>query len=234
MPLYVGDYLGDTGHLTTTEHGAYMLLLMVMWRSGGKLPNDPKRLARFSRCTSAQWARMEPTIMALFTVSDAEIFHKRLSAELTKYTYSVERQRVRSSNGGKAKSLKTKKPTLPTASFRQCQPEPEPDSKNRLLRSHILTTRDSDPDRPLSGPSEPPPEAAVIPFNESHEERKALADQARAAMGIRVKRTGDRAGAFLALREEGPASVLALVAEAVEAADSKINRLTKPSKGRDE
>ncbi len=78
MPFYVGDYLADTTHLTVTEHGAYMLLLMSMWRNGGSLPNDDKSLARHARCTRGQWDRMRATVLRYFNADDESLTSKHL------------------------------------------------------------------------------------------------------------------------------------------------------------
>lgn len=133
MPLYVGDYLADTTHLTCTEHGAYILLLMAMWRAGGSLPDDPSKLARFARCTTGQWARMSATILDFFEQEDGRIVHRRLAREMTKHGVAVERQRQLSSNGGKAKALKTNKPSMPHGTFSECQPEPEPELEKKVV-----------------------------------------------------------------------------------------------------
>ena len=127
MPFYVGDYLADTTHLTVTEHGAYLLLLMSMWRNGGSLPNDDRSLARHARCTRAQWERMRPVLAPFFDWSDEAVTQGRLAAELTKHSDAVRQQRERSSNGGKAKALKMRGSNVPAANDRQCQPEPEPE-----------------------------------------------------------------------------------------------------------
>lgn len=140
MPLYVGDYLADTTHLTCTEHGAYSLLLMTMWRAGGTLPNDPAKLARFARCTPAQWARMADTIMSFFDITGPEITQGRLAREMTKHTIAVKRQRELSSNGGKAKALKTKELAVPHGTVSECQPEPEPEPKIRTEPNGSVST----------------------------------------------------------------------------------------------
>jgi uncharacterized protein YdaU (DUF1376 family) len=46
MPVYIGDYLGDTTELSAEEHGAYMLLLMHYWLKKGEIGDDITRLAR--------------------------------------------------------------------------------------------------------------------------------------------------------------------------------------------
>lgn len=85
MKLYVADYLGDTHHLGALEHGAYLLLLMAMWRAGGSLPAADANLAKLARCSPDQWAEIRGAVLPYFKRSRARLTHKRLSAELAKY-----------------------------------------------------------------------------------------------------------------------------------------------------
>lgn len=73
MPLYVADYLADTGHLSTLEHGAYMLLIMHYWQTGG-LPDDDRKLARIARLQLDQWQEIRDTIRFLFEKSGRDGF----------------------------------------------------------------------------------------------------------------------------------------------------------------
>lgn len=127
MPFYVGDYLADTTHLTTTEHGAYLLLLATMWRAGGSLPNDDGKLARFARLTPAQWSRIKGAIISFFDVKDEVITQGRLAHEMERYSKAVKQRRDAGSRGGTAKALKTRENIVADATVSLKQPEPEPE-----------------------------------------------------------------------------------------------------------
>lgn len=82
IPLFTDAYLGDTTHLTTIEHGAYLLLLMTMWRAGGSLPSEDRMLTRYTKLRLDQWRKMKPVIMEFFEEKDGKITQKRLTDEL--------------------------------------------------------------------------------------------------------------------------------------------------------
>ena len=120
MPLWTDAYLADTGHLTATEHGAYLLLLMAAWRSGGRLPNDDKKLARFARVSSGQWKRMRETIRDFFTLEDGYLVQGRQMETLA----AVRRKSKSAQNSARAKYRKNKEPPSANASKTQSERTP--------------------------------------------------------------------------------------------------------------
>lgn len=115
MQLYVSDYLGDTMHLTTEQHGAYLLILMTMWRHEGSLPNDDAKLARIARVNLKRWHLVKGDVLAFFTEQDGNLTHKRLSKELQKAVSISQKRKTSGSLGGLAKSLKNNDEALANA-----------------------------------------------------------------------------------------------------------------------
>lgn len=100
MPLYVADYLADTNHLSTVEHGAYMLLIMHYWQRGS-LPKEDARLASIARASLEQWHSIKATLVELF---DENWTHKRIEDELVKAKKAHEKRVLAGKMGGKAKA----------------------------------------------------------------------------------------------------------------------------------
>lgn len=117
MPVFVGDYLRDTMHLSLEEHGAYLKLLFVMWGQGrGRLPNDPTRLARMVGCDRAEWDRVWPAIAEFFDIDAAFISQGRLVHELEA---ARSRKQKASENGRLGAQEKKRKAQPPGAAAEQ-------------------------------------------------------------------------------------------------------------------
>lgn len=109
LPLWTDAYLGDTTHLTTIEHGAYLLLLMVAWRTADcALPDDDRLLARYARLEPRQWKRVKPILAEFFVIEDGKWTQGRLVDEREAVRTYRQKQSEKGVASGKARALKTK------------------------------------------------------------------------------------------------------------------------------
>lgn len=76
MPLSIGDYLADTSHLNTTQHGAYLLMLMHYWRKG-PLPNNPETLANITKLSIDAWSIHQAVLMEFYIIGDDGLLHQK-------------------------------------------------------------------------------------------------------------------------------------------------------------
>ena len=116
FPLWTDAYLGDTRHLTTTEHGAYLLLLITAWRTPNcAIPNDDLFL-RASAGNPKNWSTIKPRVLAFFTLGDdGMLSQKRQLCERIR----VVNRHNKASLAANAKWLKEKKTAHAPASRKQ-------------------------------------------------------------------------------------------------------------------
>lgn len=119
MPLYVGDYLADTGRLTTEQHGAYLLLLMDYWRNGPP-PNDEEVLRNITRLSKFLWKKHRPILEKFFTVEDGLWRQKRIDEEMGKAASSKAAAVEKAKKAAEARWGKDDAPSNAQAMLDQC------------------------------------------------------------------------------------------------------------------
>jgi uncharacterized protein YdaU (DUF1376 family) len=142
MPFYIGDYLRDTGRLSTEEHGAYLLLLLEYWTQG-PLPDDDTRLARVARATSKEWRQsLRPVLQPFFRIENGTWRHKRADAEREKAMELIRHRTAAGRRGAQARWQKRedegeapgeasdgKRMVLPCSEQWQTDAQPQPQSQ---------------------------------------------------------------------------------------------------------
>lgn len=102
MPLHLGDYHRDTGHLRAVEHGAYLLLMFHYWSTGG-LPENDDHLAAIARLSRAEWNKHKDTLRAFFKDGWK---HTRIDYELEKARSISDAAREAGKASGRSRSAK--------------------------------------------------------------------------------------------------------------------------------
>lgn len=117
LPLFTDAFIADTGHLSAQETGAYLMLIMMAWRSPTcRLPDDDDKLARWARVDRRTWLRIKPTVLEFWSLADGFWTQKRLSKERDIVSKRAEAARENGKQGGRPKSLELLDAGNPTGS----------------------------------------------------------------------------------------------------------------------
>lgn len=104
MQLYIADYLADTMHLSTEEHGAYLLLMFNYWQTGRPIPKN--RLSKIARLSNDRWDAVEPSLKEFFNDTGTEWVQKRIERDLEAVKNSISQKSAAGKASAQARKAK--------------------------------------------------------------------------------------------------------------------------------
>jgi uncharacterized protein YdaU (DUF1376 family) len=138
MPLYIGDYLGDTSHLSQSQHGAYLLLMMHYWQKG-MLQASIKHCYAVARAHAPEEQEAVSDILREFFKIDGELYrHTRIDKELSRITKVSEGNKEKARKAANARwNPPCNAPSIPQAMphYAYSQSQSESHSKEEPLKT---------------------------------------------------------------------------------------------------
>lgn len=154
MPVYTGDYLRDTQHLSCSEHGIYFKLLMHCWDQRGPAPWDERKLAGIVNARSTDEVEALRRVLAEFFVRmDDGWYNRRMMREVEKAAALSDKKSTAGklgaavTNSRKRKDIPARARHLPGTSSADARQEPHTPTPT-LTTTTTTTTRKNKGARP--------------------------------------------------------------------------------------
>ena len=148
LPLFTGDYLRDTRHLTPLRHGVFLLALFHCWDTKGPMPLDEQERAGICNCRSAdEIEAMRYILNRYFVRMEDGWYNKRMQSEIER-SESISHARSEAGKRGyeaRAKRLPSKSQAIAKQVHLSPSPSPSlsPSSKNTKVEASASTLSES-------------------------------------------------------------------------------------------
>lgn len=131
MAFYVGDYVTDTMHLTTRQHGAYLLLIIAAWKGGGWVTGSDTALMAITKLSLKEWQQDGPALLPFFVKDGDKLRHNRVAFEWNE----AQRRTADKSRAGRAGASKRWHGVANGSAI--AEPMPEQSQVDAHSQSHI-------------------------------------------------------------------------------------------------
>lgn len=139
MALYVGDYQRDTKHLSCSEHGIYLQLLMHCWSTKSSLPVQERKLKSICNARSDEEVDALHEVLKEFFIKHEDGWQNpRLSKEIHKAEAISNSRSEAGKKGGQANAKQMLSKSKANVST---HPHPHTHPYNQSQDKHIASTK---------------------------------------------------------------------------------------------
>jgi uncharacterized protein YdaU (DUF1376 family) len=196
MPVFIGDYLADTMHLTTEQHGAYLLLLFHMWRRGS-LRDDDATLAKISGLGESDWKTQRPVLAEFFKIHDGLWQHGRVEKERARVGATKQSMSKKAKSAASSRWSKSDAPSNAQALLEDA--DSDSDSDSELQRTLPLKPEEIPQVPPLRSCGAPVGMTSVFAPENNSSGEELLSSQEKSASGLELLSSQEKTASGLEL-----------------------------------